>query len=235
MKSSPVLHWSFYTFVPFTAGILFLDSQWVFSRGVNGRILADIWVPLYFLAMVLTLPDPRLKKIMWLAVGVSGAGELILSQGLELWIYKFGYVPFYVPFGHGIVIGSGFQLLDWAAPADRSRLFIRIALSSYAGLFLGAFLFFRDSFTLVLGLLFFAGIAAMRKRVIYLIMPVFVLFVELVGTAFGCWYWPPRPFEVLATTNPPMGSVMFYVYLDMIVMMLGGIGAASGIKKAATA
>jgi hypothetical protein len=224
-------HWSFYAFVPVTAAMLFLDSKWVLSHGLNGQMLDNILVPLYCYAMYRTMPDERLKKIMLLTIPVSAVGEVILSMGIELYTYKFGYVPIYVPFGHAIVIGSGFQLLWRARLHDHASAIIRQSLIFYGALFLGVFWVYGDSFTVLLGILFFIGVLSMRQRMIYMFMPLFVLFVEFVGTAFGCWAWAPRPFGVLSTTNPPMGSVMFYVYLDMIVMMLGSLWAASWMAK----
>jgi len=231
MINAKPFHWSFYAFVPVTAAMLFLDSKWVLAQGLNGQILDNILVPLYCYAMYRTMPDERLKKIMLLTIPVSAVGEVILSMGIELYTYKFGYVPIYVPFGHAIVIGSGFQLLWRTRLHDHASAIIRQFLIFYGVLFLGVFWAFGDSFTVLLGILFFAGVLAMRQRVIYMFMPLFVLFVEFVGTAFGCWAWAPRPFGVLSTTNPPMGSVMFYVYLDMIVMMLGSLWAASWMTK----
>lgn len=224
-------HWSFYAFVPVTALMLFLDSKWVLAHGLNGQVLNDILVPLYCYAMYRTMPDERLKKIMLLTIPVSAVGEVILSMGIELYTYKFGYVPIYVPFGHAIVIGSGFQLLWRAEVHDHASVIIRRFLIFYAALFLGVFWVFGDSFTVLLGLLFFLGVFAMKQRVIYMFMPIFVLFVEFVGTAFGCWSWAPSPFGFLSTTNPPMGSVMFYVYLDMIVMALGSVWAAGWTER----
>lgn len=219
-------HWSFYAFVPVTAVMLFLDSKWVLAHGLNGQMLDNILVPLYCYAMVRTIPDERLKKIMLLTIPVSAVGEVIFSMGIELYTYKFGTVPIYVPFGHAIVIGSGFQLLWRAEVHDRASVIISRFLILYGILFVSVFLIFGDSFTVLLGLLFFLGVFAMKQRVIYMFMPIFVLFVEFVGTAFGCWSWSPSPFGFLSTTNPPMGSVMFYVYLDMIVIMLGSLWVA---------
>jgi hypothetical protein len=231
MIEAKPFHWSFYAFVPVTAAMLFLDSRWVLAHGLNGQMLDNILVPLYGYAMYRTMPDERLKKIMLLTIPVSAVGEVILSMGIELYTYKFGYVPIYVPFGHAIVIGSGFQLLWRARLHDHAPAIIRQSLIFYGALFLGVFWVFGDSFTVLLGILFFIGVLAMRQRMIYMFMPLFVLFVEFVGTAFGCWAWAPRPFGVLSTTNPPMGSVMFYVYLDMIVMVLGSLWAASWMTK----
>ncbi|MBI3610422.1 MAG: hypothetical protein HY204_06955 [Nitrospirae bacterium] len=226
MIEAKPFHWSFYAFVPVTAAMLFLDSKWLLAHGLNGQMLDNILVPLYCYAMVRTMPDERLKKIMLITIPVSAVGEVFLSMGIELYTYKFGYVPIYVPFGHAIVIGSGFQLLWRAGVHERAGVIINRFLIFYAALFLGVFLVFRDSFTVLLGLLFFIGVFAMKQRVIYMFMPIFVLFVEFVGTAFGCWVWSPRPFGFLSATNPPVGSVMFYVYLDMIVMVLGSLWVA---------
>lgn len=231
MIEAKPFHWSFYAFIPVTVVMLFLDSKWVLAHGLNGQILDNILVPLYCYAMYRTMPDERLKKIMLITIPVSAVGEVILSMGIELYTYKFGTVPIYVPFGHAIVIGSGFQLLWQAGVHERADAIINRFLILYAALFLGVFLIFGDSFTVLLGLLFFLGVFAMKQRVIYMFMPIFVLFVEFVGTAFGCWSWSPSPFGFLSTTNPPMGSVMFYVYLDMIVMMLGSVWVAARIRE----
>jgi hypothetical protein len=51
-------------------------------------------------------------------------------------------------------------------------------------------------------------------------MGVLVLYIELVGTALGCWLWEPRPFGVLHTTNPPVGAFVCYVIADILVMKI---------------
>ncbi|HEY4485674.1 MAG TPA: hypothetical protein VI702_05040 [Nitrospiria bacterium] len=229
--SARPFHWSFYAFFPVTLLMLFLDSSWLWARGINGQALNNVLVPLYLYAMVRTMPDEGLKKIMLLTVPVSAVGEVILSMGIDLYTYKFGYVPIYVPFGHAIVIGSGFQILWRTGIHERAGAIISGFLAAYLSLFLGVFWVFGDTFTALLGLLFFLGVFAMRQRVIYMFMPLFVLFVEFVGTAFGCWVWSPKPFGFLSTTNPPMGSIMFYVYLDILVMVLGGVWAANRWTK----
>jgi len=235
MIRSKSFHWSFYTFAPFTAAMLFLDSKWVWAHGFNGQILDNILVPLYVYAMYRTMSDERLKKIMLITIPVSAVGEVFFSMGIDLYRYKFGYVPIYVPFGHALVVGSGFQVLWHSEVHKRADGIIKLFLTLYAGLFVGVFLFYRDSFTVLLGLLYFLGVFAMKQRVVYMFMPLFVLFVEFVGTAFGCWFWSPKPFGFLSTTNPPIGSVMFYVYLDMIVMVLGSVWATSWATKETTA
>ena len=211
--------------------MLFLDSTWVLGQGLNGQIIVNIFLPTYFIGMYLTMPDDRIKNLMILTVPVSAIGELVLSQGVELWIYKGGTVPFYVPFGHGIVVGTGFQILWREAVHQNAPQLLRGFLVLYATLFIGAYFIAQDSFTLALGILFFIGIFGMKKPVIYVFMPLLVLFVEFAGTSFGCWYWPINPFGFLSTTNPPVGSVMFYVYLDIIVVAISGQWIAAGWRR----
>jgi hypothetical protein len=214
------LHWSFYTFMPFTAAMLFLDGTWLMGQSFETQWIANILVPLYFGAMVFSLPDLRLRRLMWLTVPISGLGEIILSQGVEMWIYRHGLVPFYVPFGHAIVVGTGFQLM-WL-PAFRGWVEKSVPrfLLFFAACFAVVFFVLHDSFTVALGVLYFAGVAAVHQRAIYVLMPFFVLFVEFVGTAAGTWAWPASQLEFFSTTNPPIGSIMFYVYLDLIVVTL---------------
>jgi hypothetical protein len=59
-----------------------------------------------------------------------------------------------------------------------------------------------------------------RGRPFYLIMGVLVLYIELVGTALGCWVWGAAPFGVLHTTNPPVGAFACYVIADILVMKI---------------
>jgi hypothetical protein len=64
----------------------------------------------------------------------------------------------------------------------------------------------------------------LRKRYnqpFYLILGVLVLYVELLGTYWGCWKWQPDPFGFLHTTNPPPGAFTCYVIGD-----IGAIGIA---------
>ena len=45
----------------------------------------------------------------------------------------------------------------------------------------------------------------------------FFLYVEIVGTAFGCWKWQPAAFGLIPTFNPPVGAFACYI--------LGELGA----------
>jgi len=51
-----------------------------------------------------------------------------------------------------------------------------------------------------------------------LAMGVLVLYIELLGTALGCWSWDAAPFGLLQTTNPPVGAFVCYVIADIVVI-----------------
>lgn len=50
-----------------------------------------------------------------------------------------------------------------------------------------------------------------------------VCYVELVGTATGCWYWPEMAFGLypwLPSANPPSGIAVFYFLFDAAVLLI---------------
>ncbi|HEY3229211.1 MAG TPA: hypothetical protein VGJ87_08325, partial [Roseiflexaceae bacterium] len=93
-------------------------------------------------------------------------------------------------------------------------------IAFHAGLFGGAALALHDTLSALFGALFILILYRKRGRPFYLIMGVLVLYIELVGTALGCWVWGAAPFGVLHTTNPPVGAFACYVIADILVMKI---------------
>lgn len=216
------LHWSFYAYIPFLFFVLWLDSMQVLRWGLDGQSVANLITPLYYFAMLKTMPDPTLRRIILITVPIAAVGEYFFSILIRLYTYKYDMVPIYVPFGHAIVIGSGFQLLWSQAVQQRARLILWTALATYGALILGAYALYGDTLSLALWAVYLLAVAAARERLLILLMPILVLFVEFVGTAFGCWVWQRHPLNgLLSTTNPPIGSLALYVWLDVIVVTAG--------------
>ena len=90
----------------------------------------------------------------------------------------------------------------------------------HVALFGGAVLALGDTLSAIFGALLVVILYRKRCRPFYLIMGVLVLYIELVGTALGCWVWDPAPFGVLRTTNPPVGAFVCYVIADILVMKI---------------
>jgi hypothetical protein len=208
-------------FAPVVVFALGADSRLALERGLDGQILSNLAAPLYFLLMLSGLrTEQRLMAMIF--VPFSALGEYLFSLVFQLYTYKFVMIPFYVPFGHAILFSTGLLIaeLPWVL-ANEAR--VRYALLAFhAALFGGAILALHDTLSALFGVLFVIILYRKRGRPFYLIMGVLVLYIELVGTAFGCWVWDPTPFGVLQTTNPPVGAFACYVVADILVMKIAG-------------
>ncbi len=208
-------------FAPVVIFALGADSRFVLERGFDGQILSNLAAPLYFLVMLSGLrTEQRLMALIF--VPFSALGEYVFSLVFQLYTYKFMMVPFYVPFGHAILFSTGLLIaeLPWViANEGRTRY---VLLAFHAALFGGAILALHDTLSALFGVLFVIILYRKRGRPFYLIMGVLVLYIELVGTAFDCWVWDPTPFQVLQTTNPPVGAFACYVVADILVMKIAG-------------
>ncbi len=47
-----------------------------------------------------------------------------------------------------------------------------------------------------------------------------MLYIELVGTALGCWAWVPSPYPLLHATNPPVAAFPCYLVGELAAIRL---------------
>jgi hypothetical protein len=222
-------------FFPIVIFALGADSRWLLERGFDGQILSNLSAPLYFLLVLRGLrADQRLMALVF--VPFATVGEFIFSLILQLYTYKFGSVPFYVPFGHAILFSTGLLIAEHPLVLAREVQVRQALLIAHVGLFLGAFFLLNDTLSAVFGVVFIPLLMRARGRPFYLIMGMLVLYIELVGTAFGCWIWDSAPLRVLHTTNPPIGAFVCYVIADVLVIKIarriGVKGTAFQIRSA---
>lgn len=211
--------WLIAGFAPIVIFALGSDSRLLLDFGFDGQILSNLSAPLYFLWVLSGLrPHERLMAIVF--VPFSALGEFIFSLIFGLYTYKFGGVPFYVPFGHAILFSTGLLIADLPLiRANEAR--VRWGLFAFHGaLFGGAIIALGDTLSAIFGGVFILILYRKRAGSFYLIMGVLVLYIELVGTILGCWAWNPAPFETLRTTNPPVGAFVCYVIADILVMKI---------------
>lgn len=158
------------------------------------------------------------RTALMLCLLIATAGEMTLSLGWGLYVYRLGNIPLFVPPGHALMLLLGMSLA--------ARISERTALAIIA---------FGAAYTLIaavkgfdtLGVLLLAGLAIAicaipGQRRLYAATFVLALGLELYGTWLGNWTWPREvPGTLLTTTNPPGASGAFYSMLDALV------GAAS--------
>ncbi len=206
-------------FAPIVLFALGADSQLLMAQGFDGQYLSNLAAPLYFTIVLAGLrPEQRLMALVF--VPFSALGEYLFSLVFQLYTYKFGSVPLYVPFGHAILFSTGLLISEHPLVVLNEDRVRNALLCFHSALFAGAILVLHDSLSAVFGVLFLLILYRKRCQPFYLIMGVLVLYIEVVGTALGCWTWNIRPFGMLTTTNPPVGAFVCYVIADLVVMKI---------------
>jgi hypothetical protein len=203
-------------FWPLTALVLFADSVALAGHSLGGQWITNLLAPLFLLGLMRPLPPDR-QLVAALFVPIAAAGETVFSLVFGLYTYRLGGVPPYVPFGHAILLGIGLLLADLPFVLRHARP-IRVALIAFHGGLIGGAGLLGDSLSVLFGLVFFLVLWRKRGQLLYLIIGVLVLYIELLGTAWGCWTWGPAPWGVLHTLNPPVGAFACYVLADILAL-----------------
>ena len=204
-------------FFPLVALVLSADSLWFSEHNFGGQLLADSLTAVYFIVLLWGL-DAEERLMVIIFVPFSALAEYLFSSVFEVYTYRLGAVPIYVPLGHAILFSTGLMLSKLSI-STHSRI-QTILLTIQGLLFTGTILFLQDIFSAVLGILFGLVLWWRGYRFIYLIMSFLVLYIELLGTGLGCWIWQENAFDLFQTTNPPFGAFVFYVFGDIAVLKI---------------
>lgn len=205
-----------FSFTIFTIVALWIDSVFFATHYFDARQITNVLAIGYFVLLFLAA-GVKLRKLMLVMVVLSYIGELIFCKLLDMYAYRASAIPLYVPFGHAIVYASGyiFAHTQWAIHHENGlRKFFALF---FIALFLAVGIFFNDWFSLVFGALFFVLLRRKRWNNLYYFIALCVIFIELVGTYFGCWAWTAKTFGLIPAANPPMGAVFFYAGGDVLL------------------
>jgi hypothetical protein len=201
--------------------VLGIDSSLIANQGFEGQAIVDALTISYFLLLLFALsPNQRLTAAIFVPFAV--VGEYIFSLILEMYHYRLGGVPIYVPFGHAILFSVG-VLISELSLVRKYEQQMRPVFSSIYGIILASVVaFFHDTLSVVFALVFLWVLRRKGYQTLYFIMGFLVLYIELVGTGWGCWVWQIHPLEIswLQTTNPPVGVFVCYVLADLGVMKI---------------
>jgi hypothetical protein len=197
---------------------LYVDSVYFVKFFPNGQWIAVIAMFLMFYR-AFSHGTKRSRELMIYALLIGVAGEYLFSIILEMYTYRLGTIPIYVPPGHAIIYIVTVYFTRKAAikyfKKSIEKIFT-IAILIYASLFL---IFANDIFGFVMTLLtVFILQFRPRERMMYLTMYIVVAVLEIVGTSYQSWYWPDTAFGLipfLKSANPPSGISFFYFGLDL--------------------
>lgn len=171
-----------------------------------------VWVILFYL---LRHVDLRERRMLFACLVIATIGEIVLSLGWGLYIYRLDNIPHFVPPGHVLMLMLGMALAR--------RISHTIALGVIAAAVLYAFVAAIggfDTFAAALALILLAlSLAIPAHRRLYASTFVLALVLELYGTWLGNWTWEDTvPGLGLTTTNPPALAGVFYATLDACVL-----------------
>lgn len=215
-------------FLPFfkTLGFLFLyilfglllDTPYAASLFKHSQYLALLALIIGFFIIYFRV-SKRAREQMIYAVLLGFVGEHLFSIGLGMYTYRLGNVPLYIPFGHAVVLVAVVYFCKDRITKLNYKL-IEKGFTIFILLYAFAFLVFAsDVFGFVMSIMvLFLLRNKPRERLFYLSMYIAVAFLEIIGTSYGCWYWPETAFDAipfLKSANPPSGISLFYFLLDL--------------------
>ncbi len=217
-----------------TAG---LDREVAVAAGVLAWIGVVLWLDLgasiweqrvlglltwCVLAGVLRRESPLVRVQVLVVVAFATCIEYTFSPLLEVYVYRLGNVPAFVPPGHGLVYLAALALA-------RSALLV-----AYRSLWIGATVLCGGAYAAwgwllsdrpdALGAFWFACLLGFlawgRWPLLYVGAFVVVTYLELLGTWLGVWEWQPRdPTGLVSIGNPPSGAAGGYGWFDLAAVL----------------
>lgn len=189
----------------------------------NGQLTANIAVFTIFMVGVLHC-NSRTRTAMLIGILVGFLGECLFSLVLNMYHYRFDNIPLWVAFGHGMIFGLVYR-------ASKKPLILRNTQKLKIILLIGIILFStfwffaeNDVFGFICTLVFLAFlIVAKKSQLFFLLMFYVVLYIELVGTYTGTWWWPNNLSSIASlpsSGNPPTGIAVFYFLFDFAVFYI---------------
>lgn len=170
---------------------------------------------------------PELRRETLIAIAIATTGEVILSIGLEIYGYRSGGVPLYVPPGHGVVYLLALQTSRHLQRFERVILTTTFIAGSLVAV--GAALLFNDTFGLVCWAVTLLIAAISQRRLLIATCIAFTSVLEIAGTWAGNWTWRESQ-GLLSSGNPPVGVVLLYCCLDLLTLM--ALNAVSARRRA---
>ena len=201
----------------FVLGLLTLLALWFFSR---------------------TLPAAD-RRVVWLCAIVATGFEALGSLWWGAYHYRFGGIPFFVPFGHGLiyVFGLGFASTQFVRRNERNFSLAILAVAvlwTVGGLTVLPPLTGRFDAHGLLWLPLFAYVLLYSpRRAFFAALFIATTDVELFGTWFHSWMWLPHtPWMHVTSGNPPSAIAGGYAIIDGSVMQVTQLLRGLNLRKA---
>jgi hypothetical protein len=191
------------------AAVLWLDRAGIIPQLLLGGC---VWL----LLAAVFVRHRHLAPETLIAVAIATTGECILSLGLNIYGYRSGGVPLYVPPGHGVVYLLALQSSEHIRRYERLIVGTTFVFGSIAAVTMA--LLVRDTFGLACWIVTLLIASTSDRRLLMATCVAFTSVLEIAGTLAGNWRWH---FDqgLLSSGNPPVGVVLLYCCLDLLTLM----------------
>jgi len=202
---------------------LFLDSKIVSGHFINNQYITNILVLFTFIWIYLKV-SVKIKKLMLYGLILAFLGETLFSLVLGMYTYRLENLPLYVPLGHSIIYAGVFYISKEPILKRNKELAIKILyilMLVYSTVWL---VFANDVFGFICMLvIIFLFRKKPHTKLFFLIMFFVIVYLELIGTYYECWYWPKIWFDTISfipSANPPSGISVFYFGFDVGCLLI---------------
>ena len=202
---------------------LYFDGTHFASIFPDAQLLTNTFMFLAF-GILYYRSVKRTRELMIYGVLIGFAGEYLFSIVLDMYTYRLGNLPWYIPFGHGAVYARTHMFAKASITrkyAKQINALFYMIISIFALIYLIAF---HDIFGFIMTLGVFGMLVIRPKdRLFFLTMYIVVAVLEIGGTDYSTWSWPSTAFGVfdfLPSNNPPSGISLFYFLLDVSCFMI---------------
>ena len=222
--------WYLIAILAYAPVVLFVDGR-LPAAWPGEYVLGALTLAVLALWSVRLAPSERMQ--VWACVIVATAWEYLGSQVWGGYRYRFGAIPAFVPFGHGLVYVFAFTVAATPFVAKNERAFAYGALAAawvwaIAGVTLLPTWTHRVDWHGWYWLpLFTAAILFGPRKALFAGIFIAVTDLELAGTWFGAWTWLPKtPWMHVTSGNPPSAVAGGYAVIDGSVLLVVALVAA---------
>jgi hypothetical protein len=207
--------------------LLLLDSRvpaaWPGQYLLGAVTLAVLWL------CTRTL-DAADRGLVWMCVIVATGFEILGSLVWGAYRYRFGGIPFFVPFGHGLLYVFGARLAATSWVRRHEELFTRGILVVAAVWAIGGLTLLppwtarHDIHGLVWLPVFAYVLLCSPRKAFFAALFIATTDIELAGTWFCNWIWAPTtPWLHVASGNPPSAIAGGYAIIDGSMLQLAAL------------
>lgn len=197
---------------------LFIDSSYFSNTFIYSQWITNVLVLVVFIYIYKKV-SVKTKKLMIYGVIIAILGEIFFSLVLGMYTYRLDNLPLYVPLGHAIVYVAVYYMIKEPLVLKHQNkiintLYLLILLYSSLWLFYGDDLFGFICMLLILYIFY----KNPQTKLFFTFMFFMIVYLELLGTYYQCWYWPEIWFDKISfvpSANPPSGISVFYFAFDI--------------------